>query len=48
MEFWSFFEAEIMSREQSPRLDLLTAIATEKSEIDAPSPWQKKSVSAHS
>lgn len=36
MEFWSFFEAEIMSREQSPRLDLLSAIATEKSEIDAP------------
>ena len=36
MEFWSFFEAEIMSREQSPRLDLLSAIATERSEMDAP------------
>ncbi len=36
MEFWSFFEAEITSREQNPCQDLLSAIATAKSEIDAP------------
>ena len=36
MEFWSFFEAEIVSREQSTRQDLLSAIATAQSDVDAP------------
>ena len=36
MEFWSFFEEEITHREKNPRQDLLSAIATAKSEVDAP------------
>ncbi len=36
MDFWSFFETEILSREQSPSQDLLSAIATATSTIDAP------------
>jgi cytochrome P450 len=36
MDFWSFFEAEIVSRERSPGQDLLSAIATATSAIDAP------------
>ena len=36
MDFWSFFEAEIVSREQAPGQDLLSAIATATSAIDAP------------
>ncbi|MEH6607879.1 MAG: cytochrome P450 [Halioglobus sp.] len=36
MDFWSFFEAEILARTDAPGQDLLSAIATATSAIDAP------------
>lgn len=36
MDFWAFFEAEMVSREKAPGHDLLSAIATAKSSVDAP------------
>lgn len=36
MDFWGFFEAEMLSREKAPGEDLLSAIATATSSGDAP------------
>lgn len=36
MDFWSFFEAEILARESGTDKDLLSTIASAKSDLDAP------------